>query len=99
MTRVRLSSHWSKSGHEVVTTVGASVPNLIVVDLSDPQALDHVPNDKASFPTTTIVAFGPHIHTEILADARKAGADHVMARGKLMEKVGVILKKMEEPSV
>lgn len=87
MSRVRLSSHWAKVGHEVTTTPGAVTPDMVVVDLSNRQALDRLRQDRTAFPATTIVAFGPHVDGETLKNARMAGADHAIARGSVLEKV------------
>ena len=87
MSRVRLSSRWAKSGHEITIAPGATIPDMIVVDLSNRQALDRLRQDRTAFPTTTIVAFGPHVDGETLKNARVAGADHAIARGSVLEQV------------
>lgn len=43
-------------------------------------------------PSTCVVAFGPHVHTDKLAAAREAGCDRVLSRGQFDRDVDAILK-------
>ena len=52
--------------------------DVFVVDLAAPGALDAVRALAGS--EARVVAYGRHTETELLADARKAGADRVLAR-------------------
>ncbi len=60
----------------------------VLIDLSIPQldlaALVNVAesNDK---PRPTLVAFGPHVQTKLLAQAEEAGCDVVLSRGQFMK--------------
>lgn len=64
----------------------ASAPELVLLDLStrwaDPQAL--VPELRAAAgEDVRIVAFGPHVHEELLSRASAAGCNEVLSRGRL----------------
>jgi CheY-like chemotaxis protein len=44
-----------------------------------------------------VLAFGPHVMTELLAEARDAGADRVMARGGFAAQLPQILTALDAP--
>ncbi len=43
----------------------------------------------------TIVAFGPHVAVDVLAEARAAGSDRVLARGTFDHQLNDILQELE----
>ena len=45
----------------------------------------------------TIVAFGPHIATDLFESARQAGADRVLARGALERNLDQVLAQLAGP--
>ena len=59
------------------TAAGADV---VIVDLA--RFADVVADLRAHAPDARIVAYGPHVDDELLAGARDAGADAVMARSQ-----------------
>ena len=59
---------------------GAYDADVVVVDLSVGGAVDGVRALRAAGSTARIVAYGRHTETEVLADARRAGADRVLVR-------------------
>jgi hypothetical protein len=54
--------------------------SVVVVDLARPGAVDAVADVAALDPAPTVVAFGSHVDRDVLAAAREAGADRVLAR-------------------
>jgi DNA-binding NarL/FixJ family response regulator len=68
-------------------------PGLVLVDLSlasdDPVAAIRTLKERA--PAPTVIAFGAHRDVELLARARAAGADRVLARSALTERLPEIL--------
>ena len=68
---------------------------LLVVDLSLP-ALDiaQVVSQLKQKPSieTRVIAFGPHVHEQRLADARDAGCDLVVSRGQFFSQLDTLLK-------
>jgi DNA-binding NarL/FixJ family response regulator len=58
----------------------AGPAGLAVVDLGRPGALDAVRAVAALAPRPTVLAFGSHVDRDLLAAARQAGADRVLAR-------------------
>lgn len=41
-----------------------------------------IPHLKSQFPNARVIAFGPHVDVQRLADAEACGADEVMTRGQ-----------------
>ena len=56
---------------------------VVVVDLSRPDALDAVRALRSAGSTARVVAYGSHVDRERLAAARSAGCDRVLARSTL----------------
>jgi CheY-like chemotaxis protein len=85
----------------LVRRVAQDPPALILVDLSsDPQhAAESIRTLKTSSATrrVPIVAFGPHVDGEALAQARAAGAERVVTRGQLHSSLGEILRGEARP--
>lgn len=98
MSRVRLASHWKKAGHTVLNAPGDNALDMIVLDLTGSRGEAQIREDRAAFPQTPIVAFGPHVDDETLKNARSAGADHAVARGGVLEKVLRLLAKRDDTS-
>ncbi len=51
---------------------------------------------KQQAPTATIVACGPHVHRQRLADAKAAGCDVVMSRGQFHAEAEALLRNADE---
>jgi DNA-binding NarL/FixJ family response regulator len=64
---------------DAATAAGGRAP-LVVVDLGRPGVAELLPLLAALEPRPTVVGFGSHVDREQLADARRAGADRVLAR-------------------
>jgi hypothetical protein len=56
-----------------------SGPEIVVVDLGRRGVLDALPGIRAAT-GARIVGFGPHVERDLLAAARQAGCDEVVAR-------------------
>jgi len=56
--------------------------DTVVVDLARPDALDAVRRLRAEGSLARIVAFGSHVERDLLAEARAAGCDEVLARSE-----------------
>ncbi len=96
MTRAQLEDTWRKAGAQVHTRETADTPQLIVIDLTAPAALQQIPALREKYPDTEILVFGPHVDGTAFKQAKAAGATSVVARGKVVERV---LKQLPgEPS-
>lgn len=64
---------------------------VVVVDLALADALDGVRRLRAHGSTARIVAYGRHTAVEVLAEARAAGCDRVLARSVFFADVAAAL--------
>jgi hypothetical protein len=79
MDRSRISS--ALDGVEFARDVAACAgADVVVIDLARDAAL--VGAVRAAAPDARLVAFGPHVDTEVLDQANRDGADVVMPRSK-----------------
>ena len=64
---------------------------LVVVDLSRPGVVEVLPLLAAFEPRPIVIGFGSHVDREQLADARRAGADRVLARSAFFADLATLL--------
>ena len=71
----------------------------LITDLDDPEvALDlirHLRGPGGGAPGVRIAAFGPHVATALLAAAKEAGADAVLARGAFSRRITEVLVALD----
>lgn len=86
---------------ELVRRLAADPPALIVVDLASGEIpwRPWIQALKTSSATrrVPIVAFGPHVETEPLEEARRLGADRVVTRGQFHRELAEILRSEARP--
>ncbi len=77
----------------VVRTLADLEPgtSLLLVDLEADGALDAIERCRTMVPTPRIVAFGPHVREDLLAEAREAGADEVLPRSAFVTRLPQLL--------
>ena len=66
--------------------------DVVAVDLSRPDALDAVRRLRTEGSRARIVAYGSHVERELLAQARDAGCDAVLARSAFFADVAAALR-------
>ena len=66
--------------------------DVIVVDLSRPDALEAVAALRAGSSAARIVAYGSHVERDLLASAQAAGCDSVLARSAFFGDVAAALE-------
>ena len=93
MTRAQLQDTWRKAGADVFTSETEYVPDLIVIDLTAPAALQQIQMLRDKYPQTEILVFGPHVDGEAFRQAKAAGATSQVGRGKVVERV---LKQLQQ---
>lgn len=64
---------------------------VVVVDLARPDAVDGVRALRAAGSTARIVGYGSHVERDLLAEARAAGCDRVLARSAFFADVAAAL--------
>lgn len=69
-------------------------PGLVIIDLTAPglKAAETVPQIRAAAPAAKIIAYGPHVHADLLAAAQTAGCDAVMSNGQFNNSLAAILQ-------
>ena len=93
MTRAQLEDTWHKAGAHVFTSESDYAPELIVIDLTAPAALQQIQMLHDKYPQTEILVFGPHVDGDAFRQAKAAGATGQVARGKVVER---ILKQLQK---
>ncbi|HVA45666.1 MAG TPA: hypothetical protein VNH11_04700 [Pirellulales bacterium] len=94
----------SRAGAELRTALGTSAieerlegeaPALVIIDLSTPglKIGELMPELRSRLPQAKVIAFGPHVHTGLLAAARQAGCDLVVSRGELHARIDRLLNE------
>jgi hypothetical protein len=80
--------------------LGDSVVSALIVDLdaedSAMELIGHLrrPDAPESAAAVRVVAFGPHVRTDLFDQARAAGADDVVTRGQLDRQMPEILREL-----
>ena len=92
MTRAQLEGTWRNAGAHVFTSETDYAPELIVIDLTAPAALQQIQMLHIKYPETEILVFGPHVDAEAFRQAKAAGASGQVTRGKVVERV---LKRLQ----
>jgi CheY-like chemotaxis protein len=71
-------------------------PSLVLLDLNafHWNLLEWVPQLRGALhPPQAIVAYGPHVHSERLAEATAAGCDEVLTRGQFNAQMDAVLAR------
>lgn len=79
---------------QALEKIGSANYRAVLVDLGLPGL--NVAELIAGLPETSrprVIAFGSHVHTQLLEQARAAGCDEVLARGQLSTKLPEILRQ------
>jgi DNA-binding response OmpR family regulator len=74
-------------------------PALVILDLSTAglNVGDLVPRLRGQIaPDVRIIAFGPHVHTAVLAAARETDCDLVVSRGEFHARIDEYLRQAED---
>jgi DNA-binding NarL/FixJ family response regulator len=71
---------FSRRAEDLPSDASSAGATLVVIDLSRPGALDAIGAVAALDPRPAILGFGSHVDRDLLAAARDAGCDRVLAR-------------------
>ncbi len=84
------------SGAAAEEHCGTGAVSLLMVDLTTP-GLDLAAVvstlKQSSLAPPVIVAYGPHVHEQVLAAARASGCDEVFTRGQFLGQVETIISR------
>ena len=87
LTRSNLAGTWQNAGATLLKKDSGETPELIVMDLTARDAIEHIRRLRGQYPEAEILAFGPHVDGEAFRQARAAGATSQVARGAVVERV------------
>jgi CheY-like chemotaxis protein len=84
--RIGLQLKIEPNANTALRRLGEESFAAVLVDLTHPDAdpadiAAAIPSDDAS-PRPRLIAYGPHVHKDRLAQAREAGFDEVLTRGQ-----------------
>jgi len=65
---------------------------LVMLELGNRESLTLIAEMKGAAPAVPIVGFGAHVEAALLRDAREAGADAVLPRSQLVNKLPALLE-------
>ena len=69
-----------------------ALPDVVLIDLSLPDAVDAARALRAHAPQARLVAFGSHVDATRLAQAREAGCDAVMVRSAFVRALPALVQ-------
>ena len=87
---------FAQTPDEILTRAREMQPTLLIIDLNSPKAdpIATIAALKADAATASVrtLGFASHVHTELIAAARKAGADDVLPRSAFAGRLAEILQ-------
>jgi PleD family two-component response regulator len=88
--------YFERSPESVLDTIRSKAPRLVIFDLDSAKMrpMDVIAAMKAapSLRNVPTLGFVSHVHDDVIAGARAAGIDQVMARSAFVDRLGSILK-------
>jgi DNA-binding NarL/FixJ family response regulator len=82
-----------RSSMDVAATLRDAGGSLLIVDLGASAAIDRIRDVRAlPGPPIAIVAFASHVRGDLIADARAAGADRVLARSAFVAELPALVR-------
>lgn len=86
---------FERAADQVLASVRSKAPRLVIFDLDSARMrpMEAIAAMKADPPLRDILTLGfvSHVHDEVIARARSAGIDQVLARSAFVERLGSIL--------
>lgn len=93
---------FARSPAEIVATVRAARPALVIFDLNsgktDPIATIAALKADPALAGVPTIGFASHVHTDLIAAARQAGADQVLPRSAFAGNLAEILLSSQKPA-
>ena len=86
---------FAQTPDEILAQARAMQPTLVIIDLNSPKSdpIATIAALKADAGTSALrtIGFASHVHTDLIAAARKAGADEVLPRSAFAARLAEIL--------
>lgn len=87
-----------RRGDDLSSALSEEDSSLMLVDLSSTGAADAIRLARATVgPAVAIVAFASHVRADLIADARAAGADRVLARSAFVAELPALVASPPTP--
>jgi DNA-binding NarL/FixJ family response regulator len=92
---------FAQTHDEILAQARATMPSLVIFDLNsqktDPVATIAALKADAALAGVRTIAFASHVHVDLIAAARRAGADEVLARSQFAGNLAEILASAQQP--
>jgi DNA-binding NarL/FixJ family response regulator len=92
---VNAQVQFAQTQEEILAQARAAKPTLLIVDLNsqkaDPVATIAALKADAALADIRTIGFASHVHVDLIAAARRAGADQVLARSQFAGNLAEIL--------
>jgi len=93
--------HFERAPDQVLASIRSKAPRLVIFDLDSAkmqpmEAIAAIKADPALRDIPTL-GFVSHVHDEVIARARSAGIDQVLARSAFVDRLGTILSPASSP--
>lgn len=99
---VNADVYFERAPELVLETIRSKTPQLVIFDLDSRKMrpMDAIATMKADASLRDIrtLGFVSHVHGDVIANARAAGIDQVMARSAFVERLGSILSGPSDTS-
>ena len=87
--------YFERTPHQVLESIRSKAPRLVIFDLDSAKMrpMDAIAAMKAdpALRDVPTLGFVSHVHDDVIAGARAAGIDQVLARSAFVDKLGSIL--------
>ena len=87
--------YFERTPHQVLESIRSKAPRLVIFDLDSGKMrpMDAIAAMKAdpALRDVPTLGFVSHVHDDVIASARAAGIDQVIARSAFVERLGAIL--------
>ncbi len=87
--------YFERTPHQVLESIRSKAPRLVIFDLDSAKMrpMDAIAAMKAdpALRDVPTLGFVSHVHDDVIASARAAGIDQVLARSAFVERLGALL--------
>ena len=91
--------YFERTPQQVLESIRSKAPRLVIFDLDSGKMrpMDAIAAMKADPALRDVLGFVSHVHDDVIASARAAGIDQVLARSAFVERLGAILSQPSSP--
>jgi len=93
--------YFERTPHQVLESIRSKAPRLVIFDLDSAKMrpMDAIAAMKAdpALRDVPTLGFVSHVHDDVIASARAAGIDQVLARSAFVDRLGALLTEPSSP--